>query len=181
MDIDNASLGEIIKLIEDGNTDLEIAAMKNYNSGSPVYSRLKIAGADKSSKRWNFSNVNQSMIDRNFWEIREEKKAVNENSLGISAFSEDQITALKTIADKYLNQSSDSDLTKYEMFGMLLFEHATYKNKDITTKQLNIPVPEFVMKRLDEFTNRSGLEKRFVVNKALETFLDLYQSGLKEV
>ncbi|WP_270363294.1 hypothetical protein [Bacillus paranthracis] len=181
IDIDKASLQDIISLIQAGRTDQEIAAMKNYNSGSPVYNRLKIAGADKSLKKWNFTNINQTMLEQNFWDIREEKKAMNEKALDNNAFSEEQINALKILADNYNNQSSDSETepTKYEMFGKLLFEHATYKNKDIATKQLNVPVPDLVMQRLDDFTNRSGLEKKFVVNKALEVFLDLYQSGLK--
>lgn len=181
IDIDKASLQDIILLIRDGRTDQEIAAMKNYNSGSPVYNRLKIAGADKSSKKWNFTNINQSMLEQSFWDIREERKEVNEKILDNTAFSEKQINALKIIADNYNSRSLEieSEVTKYEMFGKLLFEHATYKNKDIATKQLNVPVPDLVMQRLDDFTNKSGLEKRFVVNKALEVFLNLYQSGLK--
>lgn len=109
IDIDKASLQDIISMIQVGRTDQEIAAMKNYNSGSPVYSRLKIAGADKSSKKWNFTNINQSMLEHNFWDIREEKKSMSEKTLDNNEFSEEQIDALKIIADSYINQCSDSE------------------------------------------------------------------------
>ncbi|PLT33651.1 hypothetical protein [Bacillus sp. V5-8f] len=180
-DIKKASLREVISLIKAGKTDQEIGAMFNLSSGSAIYSRLKIVGADKSTKKWDFTNIDQSMLDDIFWDIRQEKKLVIEKNFDNPSFSEEQINALKVIADEYINRSSknEDDETKYKMFGRLLFEHANYKNKDIAAKQLNVPIPDPVMQRLDDFTNRSGLEKRFIVNKALEVFLDLYQNDLK--
>lgn len=184
IDIDNASLRDIISLIKAGKTDLEIGAMKNYTSGSTVYRRLRIAGADKSSKKWDFTNIDESMLDQNFWDISE-KDQINETSQNITSFSEEQINALKIIADDYINRTShsedqDDEDTKYKMFGKLHLENARFKNKDNTTKQLNVPVLDAVMSQLDRFINSSGLEKKFVVNKALEVFLEMHHKDLEE-
>lgn len=180
IDIDKATLQDIISLILEGKTDKEIAAMKDYKSNSAVYTRLTAVGADKSSGKWDFTNVYQSFMEQNFWRLPTEKDSQRETGLEKSTFSEKEVITLKKIIGDYISRSEnkETEALTYEKYGKLLFEHASYKNKDNTTKQLNVPVPDTVMQRLDEFINTSGLEKKFIVKKALEVFLDLYEGGL---
>jgi hypothetical protein len=179
-DIDKASLQDIISLISEGITEQEIAEMKGYKSPNTVSNRLKAVGAEQSSGKWDFAKIDSSMLTKPFWPISYSKDQ-SRTSIELLPFSENEVNALKVIAEEYMRKSNEreTETLKYEMYGKLLFEHASYRNKELTTKQLNVPVPETVMQRLDDFINTSGLEKKFIVNKALEVFLDLYDGDLQ--
>ncbi|MCM3164371.1 hypothetical protein [Metabacillus litoralis] len=176
IDIDKATLQDIISLIEGGTTEQEICNSKGYKAASTVSNRLKAVGATcEFNGEWNFTKIDPSILTKQFWTISYSKDRSKTTVEGLD-LNEQEITTLKKIVEEYIkgNYERETETLKYELFGKLLFEHADYRNKDSLTKQLNVPVQEHVMQRLDDFANTSGLEKKFIVNKAIETFLDLY-------
>lgn len=180
-DIDKVTLQDILQLLNEGKTEYEIAEMKNYKSPNTVSNRLKAVGADISSGEWDFTKIDSSMLSKPFWKISYSSDQ-SKSAIALLPFNEFEINMLKLIAKEYMKKSNDkkTETIRYEMYGKLLFENASYRNKELTTKQLNVPVSEAIMHRLDDFNNTSGLEKRFIVNKALEVFLDLYDGDLQK-
>lgn len=180
-DIDKVTLQDIISLIEGGTSEQEICNLKGYKAASTVSNRLKAVGATcESNGEWNFTKIDPIILTKQFWTISysKDKSKTNFENLDLN---EQEITTLKKLAEDFIkrNYEKDNETLKYELFGKLLFEHAAYRNKDSITKQLNVPVQELVMQRLDDFSNTSGLEKKFIVNKALETFLDFYDGNFQ--